>query len=183
MATKNVQIFDNTQCATETFTAAGAVLTWHSGNVNSGNGSNPIFPLLLSGIQGNYARQTQEVYPVNVLQANVYKKLQFNGAPRGQLQCTSILSPNMCSIEDFLKAVGKSCGQNNVTFILKPYRTGKSDTESCDVKFGYQIDGLSLTSFAFNIQGNEVILINQPLSFTFTKLSLINMPTCKLGYA
>jgi hypothetical protein len=188
------------QCSTEVFNSAGAVLTWHDskqtwdgksmGSEGAAIGSlagssNPVFPLLLTSIQGTYTRQSQEVYPINVLQANVYRKLQFNGAPRGQLQCGAVLSPNMYSLEAFLKAVGKGCGLNNVSFVLKPYKSSVKTGHDggCDVNFGYQIDGLSLNSFAFNIQGNEVIMINQPLSFTFTQLTLINLPTKTAGNA
>ena len=160
----DIKVFDSRQCATENFSASGAVLTWHTAGKKG-----DFFPLLLSNISGTFQRPVQEIYPVNAV-GNAYRKLQFNGAPRGNMQCTGILSPTLANMKDFLDAVGKTCGSDIVTVEIKPFKTA-----DCEIKFGYKITGLAMTTFGFNIQGNEVVMVNQPMAFTFTNLELINV--------
>lgn len=158
-------IFSNyTTHDTQNITATGALLEWGA----DGNASTT-FPLLLNQLNVSYSRNIQAIYPINVINEKALTKLQIMGAPQGVLQCTGIITPTYADLEAFLSATSDSCQSHNVVFTLKPFQNG-----ACNIKFGYELTGLTLQSLGVNIQGNEIAIISQPLNFTFTTMKLIN---------
>ena len=160
-------IFSNfTTHNTQNITATGALITW-----GADGGDNGTLPLMINQLNISYSRNIQAIYPINVLDGQeTLTKLQIMGAPQGVLQCTGIITPTYASIEDFLEKTSDSCDSHNVVFTVKPFQSG-----TCNVKFGYKLNGLTLQSLGVNIQGNEIAIISQPLNFTFTSMTLINV--------
>lgn len=153
------KIFNSIYQQTENLSAQGALLTW------TGNGSGGNLPILIEGLQVDYRRGVQPMYPINPTASGTYKKLNIIGSPSGSMSCTGLVTRDIANMQAFLRAVSKECTDDTVTFHIRPFAS--ADCPSPNIR--YTITGLLLVSIGLTIQGGEVATVQQPLQFTFTE--------------
>jgi len=179
-----VNIFSNPYTSTESWSAQGAVVRFgleSDSSANSDAAGDPC-PLIISGISLNYARQTQQIYPLNGTQAGQATKITIKGAPQGVLQITSVYSPVAESIACFLKLAGRDCVAkgSEMWMTLRPFgaitcttKTG-AQTINADAskKITWRISGVELNQLGLQMQSGPTTIVNMPLNFEFTSLKI-----------
>ena len=173
-------IFYNPYSQTETWTAQGAIMTWHKGT--GANASNISNPMLMLQIQIQYQRSVQAFYPIATdANATTLSKINMAGAPRGQMTIGSIFTPSKTGLKAFFTAVADPCKDANkvITVKLKPFGNVKCNTASSGGNTAgtstgeeFTLTGVELESVGVQIQGGEVALVNLPTTYSFTDMDL-----------
>ena len=188
-----VNIFSNPYTSTESWSAQGAVVRYGL------NGSDPNFvsiarfaqsrdsegdtcPLIIAGINLTYARQSQQIYPLNASKGGQAKKISIKGAPQGNLTITSVYSPVAENIACFLKLAGRDCvpAGTELWMTIRPFGSitcttdsnGRTVTEENSKKITWRISGVELSQLGLNMQSGPVTVVNMPLNFEFTELEI-----------
>ena len=177
MATK---IFNNQYDNTETWSAQGATVLWGLNGQPVGD----TFPLLMQQLQVTYARRAQEVAAINTDDSGKRKRYRIYDAPSGELRVTSIFSPYLNNLKDFLEAVSKDCKQEDdqVWMTLSPFGTlscsqgsGSSAQTGSSLKaFGkFALYDVDLETLGLNItagQNGSGAVTTLPMVFSFSTL-------------
>lgn len=171
-------IFYNPYSQTETWTAQGAVMTWHKGNSSSSNVTNP---MLMLQIQIQYQRSVQAFYPIATDANAQLSKINMAGAPRGQMTIGSIFTPSKTGLKAFFEAVAEPCkdASKAITVKLSPFGNVKCNTAASGgntqgVSTGetFTLTGVELESVGVQLQGGEVAVVNLPTTYSFTDMSV-----------
>lgn len=171
-------IFYNPYSQTETWTAQGAIMTWHKGPNAASNINNP---MLMLQIQIQYQRAVQAFYPIATDATAALSKINMAGAPRGQMTIGSIFTPSKTGLKTFLTAVADPCkdAKKVITVKLKPFGNVKCNTaasggNTTGISQGeeFTLTGVELESVGVQIQGGEVAIVNLPTTYSFTDMDL-----------
>lgn len=167
---------------TEVWNLQGATITY---NVRKRKGTTPAtmesllqaigtdagtLPLILNGVQTQYARNIQEQYALNKDAQGNSVKVIIEGPPQGSAVFNSIVGPGTV-LEEFLDAAGDSC--NVLDVMLKPFGEVKcEDTTLSSLTVTILLTDVVLIGLGFNlaIGNNGMAATNMPLNFTFAKL-------------
>ena len=159
-------LFQSNQVDTYSFVSGGAIVTW------SANGVTSMCPLMMQQLQLQYTRQIQPLYPLNVSEAGTSTRYNIMSHAQGLLNCQGLLAPFGNSLESFLQATSKDCATENdaVTLTIKPFTT--CETNNNLLSTGFTVKGLILATFGVTITGGDSSIIQLPLQFQFTSLSV-----------
>ena len=199
-----VNIFSNPYTSTESWSAQGAVVRfgleslqggfvdWNSifqggsGDTAACSGygakEGAVCPLIIAGIDLRFARQSQQIYPLNADKEGQAKKVSIKGAPQGTLNITSIYSPVAKSIACFLALASRDCvsAGNEMWMTLRPFgsitcttdKGGQTISADEAKKITWRISGVELNQLGLQMQSGQVTVVNMPLSFEFTDLKI-----------
>lgn len=193
-----VNIFSNPYTATESWSAQGAVVRFglEGGDLTGftsildknsvGTGTDVIgtkCPLIITGINLTYTRQSQQIYPLNSEENGDATKVTIKGAPQGILAITSVYSPVAKTIACFLKLASRDCVAkgNELWMSLRPFGaikcTTKQNGEVIDTKdnpknITWRISGVELNQLGLQMQSGPTTIVNMPLNFEFTSLKI-----------
>lgn len=190
-----VNIFSNPYTSTESWSAQGAILrygveqgsidwNWSAEEQNrpvcSVDPTGEPCPLIISGINLTYTRQSQQIYPLNATESGQATKITIKGAPQGVLQLTSIYSPVAESIACFLKLASRDCvpKDNEMWITLRPFgsitcttKEGSRNVDAKDAaKITWRISGVELNQLGLQMQSGPTTIVSMPLNFEFTNL-------------
>jgi hypothetical protein len=130
-------------------------------------------PLLMMSISLSFQRRISKQYPINTA-ANKATQVNLSSAPIGQLQVSSIFSPNPKELSDFIYQLSQGCSDKECWLLLQPFGnqcTGNTVTTT-KKSASYLIGGVILEQMGLTIQGGETASIDQPLVFSFNELVL-----------
>lgn len=194
-----VNIFSNPYTTTESWSAQGAVVRFgvEDNNFDLGLGltdpaeyENCVFdaggesvPLIIAGLDLNYSRQAQQIYPLNATQDGQSTKITIKGAPQGILRITSVYSPVAASIACFLKLASRDCIRkgNEMWMSIRPFgsitctsTSGMAGANTIDnpENITWRISGVELNQLGLQMQSSQTTIVNMPLNFDFTSLKI-----------
>ena len=190
-----VNIFSNPYKFTESWSAQGAVVRFGleggSGVLQSAPDTDEAYdckftvigdkcPLIISGINLTYTRQTQQIYPLTTDENGDSTKVVVKGAPQGILAVTSIYSPVAASITCFLKLASRDCvvKGNEMWMSLRPFgaltncTTGETISAKDAKKITWRISGVELNQLGLQMQSGPTTIVSMPLNFEFTDLKI-----------
>lgn len=159
-------IFNSPYKSTESYTAAGATLTWS-------HGSKPgtTIPMLAVGVDINFVRRITPQYVLNTTSATGSTLINVIGAPSGVLTIDSILTPFAEDMTEFLKAIGSDCvsKDNAVTVAISPF------TRTCNAQgktTTWTLTGVIGQGLNMRVQDQQgIISTTCRLSAVFTNLT------------
>ena len=182
-------IFSNPYKITESWSAQGAVVNWGEGYDTDNNGvldfnaldvSKDLTkkcPLMITGINLDYSRQSQQIYPLNSDGNGNSTKVTIKGAPQGILQITSVYSPIAESITKFLEACSRDCVKagTGVWMTIRPFGDIKCTTKTgtdvlADYSIVWTLTGVELNRLGLQMQSGPTTIVQMPLNFEFTNL-------------
>lgn len=184
----NTQVFNNSYDIAESWSAGGALIKYATtasaaAGLNDSNTDNNVLPFIALDLQFSYARQTQDLFPINYANEGL-KKIQLIGPPTGQLSIRTVLGPTS-DINGFYEAAGKACYESDqgggIYIYIAPFHAAfdcnanaRSSTQS-QSKTRYLLSGVLLNSVQLQIANQGAYtMVSQPLNFTFNKLELLS---------
>ena len=131
-------IFNNTYASTKTFSVAGALVKWATGN---GDGS--YMPLYMQTLTWSFSRNVQPIEPINVAPDGTFRQLHITGTAAGTIAIGAVMVPEVAALAAFLDKAGRGCigEKDQITLYIKPFHKGCSDTN-----LEYALKGFVLSS-------------------------------------
>ena len=189
-----INVFSNPYKFTESWSAQGAVVRFgiEGGDNNLTAAADESFscsydpagekcPLIISGINLTYTRQSQQIYPLTTDENGDATKVVVKGAPQGILALTSIYSPVAASITCFLKLASRDCVAkgNEMWMSLRPFGALKNcmtgeviNASEAPNKITWRISGVEMNQLGLQMQSGPTTIVSMPLNFEFTDLKI-----------
>ena len=182
-------IFSDTPVTTESWSLQGAVVLWGVGDKTfkpadkEATPTGGAVPLIMNQIGVRYGVPVSTFTPLNQSKGGA-RRILIKGVPEGTLTVQSIFTPDVSSLEGFIKACQKSCRteKEQVIVSIRPFgllecKTA-SDGSTSQLQPGgitFYLRGLDLRQFDFTIsQQDQIAMTSMPLTFQFFDLEFVS---------